>query len=104
MHDNILIAINEFNTSINKLSEVYNINNQDNEMSKRFDTLFNLISKNNMVLRRQPQQTNRNIHETCVNNVKENIRMETENCKRLHYQIYYAQELENYYKNLISQQ
>ena len=57
-----------------------------------------------MVLQRQPQQTNRNIHETCVNNVKENIRMETENCKRLHYQIYYAQELENYYKNLISQQ
>ena len=57
-----------------------------------------------MVLRRQPQQTNRNINETCVNNIKENIRMETENCKRLQYQIYCAQELENCYKNLISQQ
>ena len=34
--------------------------------------------------------------------MKENITMETKNCKRLHYQIYYAQELENCYKNLIS--
>ena len=30
--------------------------------------------------------------------------METENHKRLHYQIYRAQELENCYKNLISQE
>ena len=30
--------------------------------------------------------------------------METENRKRLHYQIYRAQELENCYKNLISQE
>ena len=30
--------------------------------------------------------------------------METENRKRLHYQIYHAQELENCYKNLISQE
>ena len=49
LQDNILTALNEFNTSINKLSEVYNINNQNNEMNKRFDTLFNLISKNNTV-------------------------------------------------------
>ena len=104
LQDKILTALNEFNTSINKLSEVYNINNQNNEMNKRFDTLFNLISKNNMVLERQPQQTNRNINETYLNNIKENITMETENRKRLHYQIYRAQELENCYKNLISQE
>ena len=30
--------------------------------------------------------------------------METKNRKRLHYQIYHAQELENCYKNLISQE
>ena len=30
--------------------------------------------------------------------------METENRKRLHYQIYRVQELENCYKNLISQE
>ena len=93
LQDKILTALNEFNTSINKLSEVYNINNQNNEMNKRFDTLFNLISKNNMVLERQPQQTNRNINETYLNNIKENITMETKNRKRLHYQIYRAQEL-----------
>ena len=29
--------------------------------------------------------------------------METENRKRLHYQIYHAEEFENCYKNLISQ-
>ena len=56
-----------------------------------------------MVLRRQPQQTNRNINETCVNNIKEN-KNGNRNCKRLQYQIYCAQELENCYKNLISQQ
>ena len=55
-----------------------------------------------MVLERQPQQTNRNINEIYLNNIKENITMETENGKRLHYQIYCAQELENCYKNLIS--
>ena len=41
-------------------------------MNKRFDTLFNLISKNNMVLERKAQQTNRNINETYLNNIKEN--------------------------------
>ena len=73
-------------------------------MNKRFDTLFNLISKNNTVLERQLQQTNGNINETYLNNIKENITMETENRKRLRYQIYRAQELENCYKNLISQE
>ena len=58
LHDNILTALNQFNTSINKLNEVYNINNQNTEINKRFDTCFNLISKNNMVLERQLQQTN----------------------------------------------
>ena len=57
-----------------------------------------------MVLERQPQQTNRNINETYLNNIKENITMETKNRKRLHYQIYRAQELEICYKNLISQE
>ena len=88
-----MTALNEFNISINKVSEVYNINNQNNEMNKRFDTLFNLISKNNMVLEKKAQQTNRNINETYLNNIKENITMETKNRKRLHYQIYRAQEL-----------
>ena len=73
-------------------------------MNKRFDTLFNLISKNNMVLEKKAQQTNRNINETYLNNIKENITMETKNRKRLHYQIYRAQELEICYKNLISQE
>ena len=41
-------------------------------MNKRFDTLFNLISKNNMVLERKAQQTNRNINEKYLNNIKEN--------------------------------
>ena len=41
-------------------------------MNKRFDTLFNLISKNNMVLERKAQQTDRNINETYLNNIKEN--------------------------------
>ena len=58
LQDNILTALNEFNTSINKLNEVYNINNQNTEINKRFDTCFNLISKNNTVLERQLQQTN----------------------------------------------
>ena len=84
LQDNVLKASNEFNTSFNKLNEVYNINNQNNEMNKRFDTLFNLISKNNTVLERQLQQTNGNINETYLNNIKENITMETENRKRLH--------------------
>ena len=39
-------------------------------MNKRCDTLFNLISKNNMALERQPQQTNKNINETYLNNIK----------------------------------
>ena len=73
-------------------------------MNKRFDTLFNLISKNNTVLERQLQQTNGNINETYFNDIKENITMETENRKRIHYQIYRAQELKNCYKNLISQE
>ena len=73
-------------------------------MNKRFDTLFNLISNNNTVLERQLQQTNGNINETYFNNIKENITMETENRKRLHYQIYRVQELEKCYKNLISQE
>ena len=46
-----------------------------------------------MVLERQQQQRNRNINETYLNNIKENITMETKNRKRLHYQIYRAQEL-----------
>ena len=104
LQDNILTALNEFNTSINKLNEVYNINNQNNEMNKRFDTLFNLISKSNTVLERESQQTNGNINETYFNNIKENITMQTENRKRLRCQIYRAQELENCYKNLISQE
>ena len=82
--NNILTALNEFNTSIKKLNEVYNINNQNNEMNKRFDTLFNLISKNNTVLERQLQQTNGIINETYCNNIKENVTMERENRKRLH--------------------
>ena len=90
-----MTALNQFNTSINKLNKVYNINNQNTEIDKSFDTLFNLISKNNTVLEKQLQQTNGNIGETNLNNIKENITMETENRKRLHYQIYHAQELEN---------
>ena len=58
-----------------------------------FQLNFNLISKNNMVLEKQPQQTNGNINETYLNNIKEKITMETENRKRLHYQIYRTQEL-----------
>ena len=99
-----MTALNEFQTSINKLNEVCNINNQNNEMNKRFDTLFNLISKNNTVLERESQQTNGNINETYFNNIKENITMQTENRKRLRCQIYLAQKLENCYKNLISQE
>ena len=45
LEDNTLTALKESNTSINKLSEVYNIKNQKNEMNKRFDTLFKLIKK-----------------------------------------------------------
>ena len=56
-------------------------------MNKRFDTLFNLISKNNMVLERQWPEANRNINETCFINIKENITMKTENHKILHFQI-----------------
>ena len=44
------------------------------------------------------------INETYLNNIKENITIEIENRKRLHYQIYRAQELENCYKKLISQE
>ena len=90
-----MTALNQFNTSINKLNKVYNINSQNTEINQRLDTLFNLISKNNTVLEKQLQQTNGNIDETNLNNIKENITMETENRKRLHYQIYHAQELEN---------
>ena len=43
LQDNILTALNEFNTSINRLSDVYNINSRNNKTNKRFDTLFNLI-------------------------------------------------------------
>ena len=43
LQDNILTALNEFNYFINKLKEVYNINNHNNEINKRFDTLFKLI-------------------------------------------------------------
>ena len=57
-----------------------------------------------MEILQQLQQTNGNINETNLNNIKENITMETENRKRLHKQIYRAQELENCYKNLISQE
>ena len=53
LQDDILTVLNKFNTSINKLSKVYNINNQNNEMNKRFETLFNLISKNNTILERR---------------------------------------------------
>ena len=35
-----------------------NINNQNVEINERFDTLLNLISKNNMFIERQSQQTN----------------------------------------------
>ena len=41
----IFWVLKQFNTSIKILSEVYNINNENNKMNKRFDTLFNLISK-----------------------------------------------------------
>ena len=57
-----------------------------------------------MVLERQSQQANTNVNEKYFINIKENITMETENGKRIHYQIYYAQESENCYKNLISQE
>ena len=46
LQDDVLTAINEFNASINKLNEVYDINNQNDEMNTKFDTLLNLISKN----------------------------------------------------------
>ena len=82
LQKNILTALNEFNTSINKFSEVYNINNQNNEMNKRVDTPFTIISRTNMVLERQSQQTNRNVNETYFINIKENITMETEHLKR----------------------
>ena len=45
LQDNTLTALKESNTSISKLSEVYNIKNQNSEMNKRFDTLFKLIKK-----------------------------------------------------------
>ena len=45
LQDNILTALNEFNYFINKLNEVYNINNHNNKINKRFDTLFKLILK-----------------------------------------------------------
>ena len=57
-----------------------------------------------MILERQWQKTNRNINETYFINIKENITMETEYRKRLHYQIYRMQELENCHKKLISQE
>ena len=102
LQDNILTALKQFNISIKILSKVCNINNKNNKMNKRFDTLFNLIIKDNMVLERQRQQTSKNINQTYSNKMKEKITMETKNCKRLHYQIYYVHELENCYKNLIS--
>ena len=43
LQKNILTELNEFKTSFNKFSEVYNINNQNNEMNKRDDTPFNII-------------------------------------------------------------
>ena len=43
LQDDVLTAINEFNASINKLNEVYDINNQNDEMNTKFDTFkFNL--------------------------------------------------------------
>ena len=45
LQDNILTALKQSNTSIKILSKVYNINNENNKMNKRFDTLFSLISK-----------------------------------------------------------
>ena len=62
LQDNILTALKQFNISIKILSKVYNINNKNNKMNKRFDTLFNLIIKDNMVLERQRQQTSKNIN------------------------------------------
>ena len=53
-----------------------------------------------MILERQWQKTNRNINETYFINIKENITMETEYRKRLHYQIYRVQELENCHKKI----
>ena len=35
----------------------------------------------------QPQQTNSNINETYLNNIKENVTIEEENRKRLYYQL-----------------
>ena len=35
----------------------------------------------------QPQQTNRNINETYLNNIKENVTIEEENRKILYYQL-----------------
>ena len=57
-----------------------------------------------MILERQWQKTNRNINETYFINIKENITMEAEYRKRLHYKIYRVQELENCHKKLISQE
>ena len=62
LQDNILTALKQFNISIKILSKVCNINNKNNKMNKRFDTLFNLIIKDNMVLERQRQQTSKNIN------------------------------------------
>lgn len=70
-------------------------------MNKRFDSLLKLISRDNTVLRRQSHKTNGSNNETYFDNVKEIITKETKNCKKLHYQIYYTQELQNCYKNLI---
>lgn len=73
LQDNFLTTINKFNVSINKLKEVYNKNNQNYEISKRFDTLLNSVWKNNAVWERQWQQSNGNInHMLIFYNIKVN--------------------------------
>ena len=47
----VLTAINKFIASINKLNEVYNFNNQNKEINKRFDT-FRFNFKNQHGFRR----------------------------------------------------
>ena len=68
LQDDVLTAINEFNASINKLNEVYNINSQNDEMNTRFDTLLNLISKNKNGFRKTIATAKcklRHIYEAC---------------------------------------
>ena len=72
-------------------------------MNKRFDILFKFNFKKQHVFRKS-QQKNGNTNETYFNNIKESITKETSNCKKLHYQIYCTQELQNCHKNLISQE